>query len=119
VTMSKGISCLFFLAVGVAIGGCSKGPPEDNLMLERIATIEKIAALYEKVTDKASFQATEPQIQPLGEKLTKVNEQFEALPPETKQAALDKHAGALEAAMSRLKAAKTNAATVAFGAKAP
>ena len=48
------------LVLAILIVGCAK--QEDKLVKEQVATIEKTAELFEKVTDKASFEAMQPEI---------------------------------------------------------
>lgn len=101
-------------ALAAFIIGCGAAA-EDRLAKEEVATIEKLAGLFEKVTDKSSMDTVQPEIGVLSARLGKINEELDALGIDKKKAAKDKVAPQMEAAMTRMKTAKIQAAKAAFG----
>jgi hypothetical protein len=94
---------------------CNSGSaPQDEFAREYVAVLDQLADAYEKVTDKASYDAQAPAIQSLTARFAEVNRRFEALGPEARDAALQAQHGALDAVKEQLQKAKTRAANAAF-----
>jgi len=99
------------LGLAIAIAGCgAKLPPEEKLMKERIDTLEEMIGELEKVTNKSSMDRASLAFRELSAKLTRLNEEFKALPEELKQKANSSVLSQkMEEVTARLRAAKAKA----------
>src|ERR1700733_4708557 len=106
-SLPSGLTRVFFLGTAFLIAGCAaKLPAEERLMKQRIETLEKMIAEFEKVIDKSSMDQAWPALKELSAKLTEQNEEFKALPEELKDRA---NASALAQKMQEVTARLTTA----------
>lgn len=87
----------------------------NKLVKEQIAIYEKMAAVFEKVTDKASMAVVPNELDPLVKRLNEVSAELAALPAEKRDPVLAAHKAQLDAAKDKMALAKKNAATKAHG----
>jgi PBP1b-binding outer membrane lipoprotein LpoB len=93
--------------------------PEEKLMEEQIATLEKITELFESVVNKKSKMADiQLTRRDLDTKLTKLNTDFEAGPQDRKDAARAALGPKLDEVRARMSEAKTKAYNVKLPAPA-
>ena|ERR1051325_9692611 len=111
--MSKSMrNGLGIAAIALLLTGC--GPsPEEELVKEQVALVEKMASLYEKVTDKDSLKAADKESTALGKRVTQINAELEVLPAEKKDAARAAQKTNLEAAYNKLGIARDSAKRIA------
>ena len=103
------------LMFGLLSAGCGGGAKTaanaEKLLKDQIAALDEVSAAFEKVRDKASYAATEPEIQALMAKVADLDKQLSGLGAELKEAAIKDNKAQFDAAMARLKRAKEKAAT--------
>lgn len=109
--------CSSAIALALALFVCGCGAQEDKLVREQVATIDKLAQCYGSVVDKATYEATLPEIGKHKGRLAELDKQLTKLGPERKEAALKKFDGDLKQAQQRYKQARAKAAETAFNAK--
>jgi hypothetical protein len=101
------------LVLALLLAGCAK--PENILVKEQIAILEKKADLFGRVTDKSSYEQIQPEYKVLSERIVKIDEELITLGAERRRAALAAHKVEMDQAMARMSAAKTKATKLAFG----
>lgn len=106
------------LALAALLVGCG-GPPEDKLVKGQLANLEKLAAVYSKVTDEKSMIAAEPEIAALRKQLFETDKKLDELGADRKATALAKVAEEFKQATKNVSKAKNKAASAAFGLKLP
>jgi uncharacterized coiled-coil DUF342 family protein len=99
-----------FTSLGL-LAGCAK--QEDLLVRKKIELYEKMAELYEDVTDRGSFDDAQEKMKPIQEELAKIEPQINSHP--AKVQALATHKDQYDAAMKRFGDAKRNAAIKGLG----
>ena len=93
------------ITLAVIITGCGQ-KPGDKLTKEKVEVLNSMAAEFEKVTDKASKEKADAEIDSLGKKLEQIEKDIAALPAEAREAARAAHKDDLEKATARFGAAK-------------
>jgi len=99
--------------LAACISGCSK--PGEKLVKQQIALNNEIAAEMEKVTDKASAEASGSAVSAIQEKYKKDTEEWVALPTEAQTTAIAAHQAEYDQALSRLQQARKKYSAIMRG----
>jgi hypothetical protein len=106
---------LILVLTGLLAGCNAKQKPEEKVLKDQIATLDKLTEIYDKISDKDTFGSAQPLLKIYLEKLGRQKEEFDAFPADRKEAAMKVEGENVELANARLTMVKDKMRNLVFG----
>lgn len=126
---------LLILMIAGLVAGCSKATAkneeegdrpnkvepsiEDKLAKEQIDILDRLAAEFDKVTDKESLAQIQPEVKNLSDRLSRTTQEFQTLAAPKREAAMNANMAELQTASARMRTARDKAYKAAWNKPAP